>query len=337
MNEAARCTWQTLDWAALDRLRDAFLSGAAATGPYWQSRSDLANYDLTFAQRIGWKWDAVLAELKRRGWSPPRGPMTDWGCGSGVASRCVLNFFGTENFTALRLYDRSPLAVAFATERAREKFPKLAIETDMPEAGAPGTLILSHVLNELAESSRAELLQLVARADAVLWVEPGTHADSRALIALRESLRENFHLIAPCTHQAACGMLATGNERHWCHHFATPPVGLMADSDWVKFAQRAGVDLRSLPYSFLVLERKGRRAPAPGLLADGWSRVIGAPRVYKGFAKVVSCQAEGVRELEMQKRDAPEVFKAMEKGRTSPVYRWEVEGERIKSAQTVGS
>jgi hypothetical protein len=84
-----------------------------------------------------------------------------------------------------------------------------------------------------------------------------------------------------------------------------------------------------------VLERKGLREPLPGLLPDGWSHVIGAPRLYKGFARVFSCQAEGVRELEMQKRDAPTVFKAMHKGRTAPVYRWEVEGERIKSAQAL--
>jgi hypothetical protein len=261
----------------------------------------------------------------------------------------VLDFFGAEHFTALRLSDHSPLAVEFAAERVREKFPALRVEPAERrspdrrepagsleraelEFGAPGTLILSHVLNELTDSSRAELLHLAARADAVLWVEPGTHADSRALIAMREELRGRFHLIAPCTHQAACGMLAPGNERHWCHLFATPPRGLMADSDWVKFAQRAGVDLRSLPYSFLVLERKGLREPVPGVLPDGWSHVIGAPRLYKGFARVFSCQTAGVCELEMQKRDAPGVFKAMHKGRTAPVYRWGIEGERIKSA-----
>ena len=36
-------TWDTLDWAALERLRDGFLSGAGAAGAYWQSPSDLAS------------------------------------------------------------------------------------------------------------------------------------------------------------------------------------------------------------------------------------------------------------------------------------------------------
>src|SRR5215203_3701374 len=94
-------TWEALDWEVLDRLRATFLAGQPATGNYWQSAVDLANYDFTYAQRIGWKWDAVLAELKLRGWSPPTGKLVDWGCGSGVASRCVLDAFGPECFQQL--------------------------------------------------------------------------------------------------------------------------------------------------------------------------------------------------------------------------------------------
>ena len=52
--------WTALDWKTLDRLREGFLSGSAAKGPYWKSRDDLAHYDATYAERIGWKWDAVL-------------------------------------------------------------------------------------------------------------------------------------------------------------------------------------------------------------------------------------------------------------------------------------
>lgn len=302
-------TWDTLDWAALERLRDGFLSGAGATGAYWQSRADLANYDLTFAQRIAWKWDAVLAELKLRGWTPPPGEVLDWGCGSGVAGRCVLREFGAENFSALRLFDRSSLAMEFAAARAKAVFPQLTVNSGVPDTGRIGLLVLSHVLNELPDAEREALLLLARRADAVLWVEPGTHTDSRALIAMRERLREEFEVVAPCTHHETCGLLTAGNERHWCHNFAAPPAGIMADSNWVRFAQRMGIDLRSLPYSFLVLERKGLR-PGEERFA-GWSRVVGAPRVYKGFAKLFSCQADGVRDLTLQKRDAPEVFKRL--------------------------
>ena len=338
----SRLTWATLDWAALDRLRDTFLAAQSTGADYWRSRSDLENYDFTFAQRIAWKWDAVLRELRLRGWAPPPGPLLDWGCGSGIAGRCVIGFFGPVCFESLRLFDRSPLAMGFAREAARKVFPRLRIESWRPEttgptgdperrtpirpessqasvpepAGPPpgarsiGTLVVSHVLNELDERAGRELRAAIERADAVIWVEPGTYADSRSLIALREALCESFHVVAPCTHQAACGLRTPENARHWCHHFANPPAGVMADSNWVRFSRQAGIDLRSLPYSFLALERKGLREPLPGLLPDGYSRIIGRPRIYKGFARIFNCQSSGVRDLTLQKRDAPELFKA---------------------------
>ena len=348
-------TWQTLDWAALDRLRELFLAGSGAGADYWTSPADLANYEFTYAQRIGWKWDAVLRELALRGWTPPPDrPLIDWGCGSGMAGRRVLEFFGKDSFVALRVCDHSTLAMEFAADTARQAFPGLRVEVSErtgPEAGAtaiplgdvataeavapaaPGILVISHVLNELNEAGGRALRESLDRADAVLWVEPGTHADSRALIAMREALREQFVVVAPCTHQAGCGLRAAENERHWCHHFAPPPPGLQADGDWVRFAQRAGIDLRSVPYSFLVLERRGLRARVPGVLPDGWSRILGGTRIYKGYAKVLGCQADGVRDRMLQKRDAPELFKALKAGRADPLHRWDGDGERIVNSE----
>jgi hypothetical protein len=332
--------WDALDWAALDRLRDTFLAGKPGGTSYWTSRLDLENYNFTFAQRIAWKWDAVLDELKLRGWTPPSGPLLDWGCGSGIAGRRVVEFFGTDRFQSILLFDRAPLAMEFAAEQARKRFPSLRVAFGQSPTHAPpaseivepriGTLVVSHVINELDAAGGRALRQAIEQSGAVLWVEPGTYADSRSLIELRESFRQSFQVIAPCTHQATCGLCAPGNERHWCHHFAQPPANIMADSNWVRFAQRVGIDLRSLPYSFLVLERKGLRQPIPGLLPEVFSRIIGTPRSYKGYAKIFSCQADGVRDLTLQKRDAPELFKALKSGQASPLHRWELSGDRIQ-------
>jgi hypothetical protein len=334
-------TWQTIDWEALDRLRDTFLSGQPSPGNYWMTWTDLASYDLTFAQRIGWKWDAVIAELKRRGWSPPAGgTLLDWGCGSGIGSRCVLDGFGSGNFARLELFDRSSLAMEFARARAGEKYPGLPVAFSCPEAAqdaapSPLTVVISHVLNELDEAGGQSLRKVLERADVILWVEPGTYADSRSLIAMREALRDRFLLIAPCTHQTSCGLLTAENERHWCHHFASPPLNLMADANWVQFSRRAGVDLRSIPYSFLVLERRTLRDKPPGLLEPGWSRTVGRTRIYKGFAKVQSCQEEGVCELQLQKRDCPAIFKAFARGTADPVYRWTTDGVWIRDVEAL--
>ncbi len=325
-----------LDWPALDRLREIFLRGTAVAEPYWRGPADLAAYDATFGERIGWKWDAALAELRRRDWWPGRSAggdsqkitILDWGCGSGIAGRRVVAAFGAENFSVLRVWDRSPAACDFAITRARGTFPDLPVEQFLDDGTSPiGLLVLSHVLNELAPSARAELLALIARADAVLWVEPGTHAVSRELIALRETLREKFSVVAPCPHRGACGLLTPDNARHWCHFFAPPPLGLQADSGWVKFGQRAGIDLRSLPYAWLVLERA-----ATGLPASDTARVLGRVESFKGYVRLLACEADGVATLELQKRADPALYRRLGADTAHPPYRWRREAGRIVGA-----
>jgi hypothetical protein len=368
-------TWETLDWEVLDRLRETFLSGDKTSGPYWHTITDLECYDFTYGERIGWKWDAVLKELKRRGWSPPgwsrlnstlsspreASPIPlptvlDWGCGSGIAGRRVVECFGAETFGRLLVHDHSTLAMDFAEHHGQKAFPGLRVERatdrDLNSDEPIGLLVVSHVLNELTDISRAELAALCARAQAILWVEPGTHDVSRLLGGWRENLRQQFALVAPCPHQVNCGILVAGNERHWCHFFAPPPIGIYADSGWVKFGQRAGIDLRSLPYCFLVMQRKLASAPVGSALAptslpkvagssDPTSNpenpeaetvpsvIIGDARHYKGYAKIFSCDAGGVSELMLQKRDAPELYKALKDGAGPAPHRWTHENGRI--------
>lgn len=361
--------WEKLDWTALDRLRDGFLSGSAAQGVYWRSLSDLHNYDLTYGERIGWKWDAVLAELIRRDWRPrvagsratsepasagspalppsPASPVPpeqappaasettkltvlDWGCGSGVAGRRVVDAFGVQTFSTLLVWDHAPLAREFAIQAAKKQFPALTVG-ELRDHSRFDLLVVSHVLNELSAEAREELLGLVQRAQSVIWVEPGTHAVSRDLIGIRETLRAEFQLIAPCTHSQRCGLLAPENAQHWCHYFAAPPAAIYADSDWVKFGQRAGIDLRSLPYSFLVAERVD---PSSAAAPEGdAARIVGDPRHFKGFAKLLSCDASGVTDLMLQKRDDPALYKTLKRESGVPIYRWTREGDRIKKAE----
>ena len=348
-------TWDTLDWDALDRLRAIFLSEAGPRGMYWTSRSDLVNYDFTFGRRIAWKWDAVLRELHWRRWTPPADTVLDWGSGSGVASRRVIEAFGPKRFTSLFFHDCSELAMDFAAEAARSAFPRLRVEradANLLTGDAPvGLLVVSHVLGELDDRGREHLLRLARRAEAILWVEPGCFQSSRDLIAdFREHLRGEFHILAPCTHQAACGLLARENARHWCHNFADPPAGIMGNANWVRFAKRAGIDLRRLPYSFLALEKPahaGRgtacRAPTtdsgnPAILSvSDCSRILGEPRHYKGHALVTSCQEDGVYDVTLRKRDAPALFKALKGCGEAPIYRWDLSDGRIIDAQKPGN
>lgn len=319
---------EPVDWAALERLRSLFLKPGATRALYWRSRTDLASYDATAGQRIGWKWDAVLEELTSRNWTPPEGTLLDYGCGSGIAGRRVLGAFGAESRASLWLHDRSALAMEFARERAAERFPGLEIRCagagDLEAASQIGLLLVSHVLGELPGKEQRRLVALARRATAVIWVEPGTHADSHALVRIREELREEFHLVAPCTHRSPCGLLAPGNEAHWCHHFARPPWEIFSDPDWAEYARRMGIDLRSLPYSYLVLDRRD-----PGVVEDGWSRVLGAPRAYKGYSRVFSCDACGVRDLRVARRPFPDFVDALGETSGPRRVRWRTEGTDV--------
>jgi hypothetical protein len=364
-------TWEDMDWTILERLRQGFLGGGAAAGPYWKTADDLANYDFTYAERIGWKWDQVLRELHMRGWAPSQRTVLDWGCGSGVAGRRVISFFGAAQFDSLTVWDHSPVACDFAAEKAQQAFPALRVSQATPSffdgTERIGLLLISHVLNELSVEARDALRLLAVRADAILWVEPGTHDVSRQLGGFREQLRRSgFRVVAPCTHENECPMFALGRERDWCHFFAPPPSEIFGDSNWVKFGQRAGIDLRSLPYAFLALDRTAvpavrpvsntpavtlatldpNAADAPTVAAKSaaegaaaiplppdFSRVIGRVEHFKPYARLLNCDATGLADLELPKRADPALFKQLERTKAPLVYRWVREGNKIKGGE----
>jgi ribosomal protein RSM22 (predicted rRNA methylase) len=216
----------------------------------------------------------------------------------------------------------------FAKRRINERFPGTPVRVGSVTEDHFGTLLLSHVLTELTDDQLNELLRIVERATAIVWVEPGTYDTSRRLIGVRERLRTAFNIVAPCTHQAGCGMRASQNSAHWCHHFAPPPPQAFTDGNWARFAALAGIDLRSLPLSFLVLDRR----PAPPIVA-GAARIIGRPRVYKAHALLMGCTAEGVRESRLTKRALPQEFRQVKKNEMSPLQVLELDGEDIAAVR----
>jgi len=125
-------------------------------------------------------------------------------------------------------------------------------------------------------------------------------------------------------------LLAPGNERHWCHHFAKVPNHVFQNAGWSQFSKTVEVDLRAIPFSFLVLDRRSPEAKEQ----SGNTRVIGYPRPYKGFDKVLSCQAQGVHELILQKRDLPEIYREMKKDPGS-LYQCECESGKIRQATRI--
>ncbi len=306
----------------LAHLREGFLNATNGLTDYWTSEELLALYDETFAERIGWKWSFVLEDLERRAWRLPEGTLLDWGCGTGIASRKVLQSPIATTIRTVSLFDRSSLSINFASKKLTHGVSHLnIIQGDLQDAS---TVLISHVLNELTDQHLSDLLHRLKRATAILWVEPSQKPIASRLVEVREMLRKEFHLVSPCPHQQRCGLLAPEQARHWCHHFAKPPLEAFTESKWAKVADALTIDLRDLSLSYLVLDK---RPVSP--LPTQTKRRIGNVRLYKASASLLLCDEHGVAEAELTKRDFPDLFKAVKKDTMPSLFSAEVEHGRI--------
>jgi SAM-dependent methyltransferase len=316
------------DWQRLEALRARFLDADGGTDvpDYWSSARDLELYHASFAQRIGWKWDAVLAELDRRGLLSEPMAVTDLGCGTGIAAERWLAHRGAKTLS-LSLRDRSSRAVEFASARLGGSHPGLV--RPEPPPGALRLVLISHVLSELSPAAVEDLLGTIEGADALIWVEPGSRELATRLVALRERLSARFTPLAPCPHRGACPLALEAGE-FWCHHFAAPPREVYTSAHWSQFSRHLGIDLRSLPYSFLAMQRQPT-SPAP---ASDLVRVLGRPREGKGHLRLDACDAAGVRTenflVRFDKSRAKELAGEPVRER---LYRMAREGERIRALE----
>lgn len=320
------------DWARLRQLRAVFLEAqgrqsACATPDYFLSHRDVELYELGFAPRIEWKWAAALREVELRAPSLRPQTLVDWACGAGAATRAVLASPLGERVTRVTLFDRSRRALEHARSSLRDLRPKLDVE--FARAGKPLSaelLVASHVLDELDAEGEAQLEHALRAAPAAIVLESGSRGSSRRLGELRARLQDEFTPIAPCTHSAVCGVLASAND--WCHFFARPPATVFQDAFWAEYSRELGVDLRSLAYSFVALMR------SPVAAEPGLSRILGRPRMLKGRALVDACSAEGVEPLSLLERIDRALFKSLERASNEPrVWRIEREGARIRSVE----
>jgi SAM-dependent methyltransferase len=298
--------------ARIARLRELFLAEdrGGALADYWRAPADVAAYDAVLGARIGWKWDAALAECQDRGWARSDGErIVDFGCGSGVAARAYAQRFGAGR---VRLVDRSRTAAQWAADALRAACPAVPTQA-ASDAGnePPDVLLVSHVLGELDAAGEQRLEALARRSRRVLWVEPGSKALARRLSALRDRLTDAFAVQAPCPHQGPCPALASPGD--WCHFFAPPPASVFTDSDWAHYGRALGIDLRALPYAFVALVRRdAAAAPAPPSPPPP-HRLLGRVDVGKHDASAQACTAAGLTTLRVPKRTQPELWRALKK------------------------
>lgn len=309
------------DWQKLQLLRNRFLHDASEN--YWSTKRDLELYDLVFAARIGWKWSALLDTLTHLKWKPQSHKIVDWGCGTGIASRQVAAWSGIREVT---LMDQSSLALDFTEEQFKKNEFTITRQSLKTPFQKESLLLLSHVLNELSEKEALELASKAASVDEVIWMEPGSREVSRKLSQIRNLFLELGHqIVAPCTHTLPCPMLQASEARHWCHFFALPPTEIFQSAFWHEVSHQLKIDLRSLPYSYLVFSRQHSCK-----LPTNTERLIGHPRSYKGYGKLFCCGASGLHERTLQKRDNPELFKQIIKHYTKRAFYFKLDSYKNK-------
>jgi SAM-dependent methyltransferase len=324
------------DWRRLEELRRQFLAAQegleGARPSAWEGERDLELYDAVYGARIGWKWDAFLADALRRADLPAGARVLDLGCGTAVASRALLRHAPAGAISAVRLVDKSAAATRVGARLLARAAPALECSSLAADfaAGelAPGdfdVLVASHLVDELSDEGWSAALRLARRAELVLWLEGGAKSTSRALQRVREEL-------LPCTHRESCGALSEANAHEWCHRFARPPREAFTTAHFTFASKRLGLDLRSLPYCGLLLAKRARAMPRePGL-----ARLLGRAKGEKGKAMASICDASGVRRVQILERLGKQVVRAMvDEPGSVDLLRLRFEGGKVAGLEVV--
>jgi hypothetical protein len=285
---------------------------------YW-NQDVLEAYSESLGERIRWKWNSFLQDLilKKIGLEQLFGTATfvihDWGCGPGNASLAVAESLEQKNKFTFRFEDRSPLAVAFSENRMRIYLGTIS-QSETPEPRLK-VLLISYVLSELDALAETSLLNKISEFDILLWLDSGSHRESRRLAQIRNQLTSNFLFLAPCPHQKKCPLSEENNPRDWCHRFAKTPAEVFHSAYWSDVAKVFNIDLRSLPYSSLYAVKKNV-AESSALLRSFSSQdqQLGRPRIGKAEATLDFCTVDGLYEQKkVSKRHEPEHFKRLKK------------------------
>ena len=219
--------------------------------------------------------------LQRPGWQPRS--LLDAGAGPGVAAWAAAATWPT--LTQLTLVEIEPEMIA----AGRELLPEgVWVTGDVSVArGLADLVVASYVLGELDDCRGAALRLWEQAADTVAFVEPGTPAGYRRVLAARAAVIEaGGHTVAPCPHDRPCPL----PEDDWCHFAVRLPRS--------RLHRRAkGVELgyEDEKLSYAVLSREPvEKAPA---------RIIRPPQLRSGHVNLVTCEQDGIHERTVSRKE----------------------------------
>jgi ribosomal protein RSM22 (predicted rRNA methylase) len=241
----------------------------------------------------------VLAELSslRPDWAPSS--VLDIGAGPGTAAWAAAAVF--ESIERAVLVERDHEMAALGTRLSSQSPARWLTEATWSNADAAqlagraaDLVIASYVLGELGQRFEMPALEQWWRATVgeMVLVEPGTPSGFERLRAARETLVGwGARVTAPCPHDDRCPM--EGSD--WCH-FAVR----LTRSPVHQSAKQARLGYEDEKYSYLVVSRHPPAGPV--------ARLVRSPRTHKGHVRLWLCEADGLNERVVSRRDG-EVYK----------------------------
>jgi hypothetical protein len=198
-----------------------------------------------------------------------------WDFGSGLGTAQWVLEDSAHEAVPFYCQERSPEAASQHRVLHRHRGGRFSPDFQAPRQPGPNALgIFSYSFLEMVD----QLPDLKSFAH-LLIVEPSTRECGRQLMEWRARLLgQGFHVLAPCTHAAACPLL-TQSTRDWCHM----RVGFEPPEWWSHLEDHLPMKNRTLTYSYLLVSRM---PPSEKTQA----RVIGDTLEERGKTRQMICR-----------------------------------------------
>ena len=325
--------------------------------PYWKESSNPENlrlaYFLYFMPSNLYRIASVWAELHRLGYQWPKdrqlrgielgaGPAAG-ACGIAAGEKYAPAGLPPEGNWALIEQDRAMLDLGAKWARkyfenvgvgdwgTRTFHRKIELKGSLLPSAAPkfNLWVMSFFLNEFSEGGIDKVAGMLFESwerhldegGIVIISEPALKLQSRRLLELRKVLldmrekkgAEWLKVLTPCLGHQGCGALAAPED--WCHEEVSwwrPPYFRVID-------KMAGLDRKSLPFSYLVLTRDARPIEEilPGLAGTGAEerqRLVSPAHKEGQDQEFFLCGQDGKRRARFRARDKEDPTAALERG-----------------------
>ena len=316
--------------AGVQRLMTAYRSGEVPDAPVLAAKADAAAYAAYRMPATVAATGQALRELRRSlpEWAPRT--LLDFGAGTGGAAWAVADQLPSvesmvlleQSADAIRLGQAILAAATAPSLRAATwrtwRLPAADSGAAAAAAGDSGAdhggaaagaavavadlATAAYVLGELSQAQQSALVALAAEAaPAVLFVEPGTPAGHRRILAARaQLLAAGFVIAAPCPHQLDCPLDVAGD---WCHFGAR-----LQRSAVHRQAKGADLSYEDEKYSYVAAVRPGGE---PVAAAQG--RVVRRPQQRKGLVMLSLCGHDGTFRRDLVGKSKGELYRQARK------------------------